>query len=73
MMEGTAVVRKWGRSNGMVIANSRDSHERLKPGDRVRYLVVKENNVFRKTFGMDKFDRPVSKILKKANKGAWDD
>ncbi len=73
MIEGTAIVRKWGRSNGMVIANAQGSPERLRPGDRVRYMITKENNVFRKTFGMDKFDRPIGKILKEANKGAWDD
>ncbi|MFH1586851.1 MAG: hypothetical protein ABID38_03280 [Candidatus Diapherotrites archaeon] len=73
MVEVSAQVRQWGRSVGVVIPKKKASEAHLKPGDRVRLLILKTGNPLKQTFGKLKFKRTTDEILKEVDKEAWDE
>ena len=73
MIRAQGELKKWGSSIGLILSKKEVEREGLKAGQKVDYLVTAKHNPLEKTFGMDKFSRPVSMILKEVDKEAWDD
>ena len=51
MIEFKGEVRRWGNSLGIIIPKEIAKEEHLKPGQKVTALLIKENDVLKKTFG----------------------
>lgn len=73
-MEATdAILRKWGRSLGVVIPKEIAKKEGIKVNDKVEILIRKKSNVIKETFGTLKFKESTDKILKEIDKDLWHD
>jgi len=74
MIEIKTKLRKWGNSFGIVVPQKAIESEKAKEGDEVIILLKKEDdNVLREMFGTFKFKKPVSKIMKEADKELYDE
>ncbi|MDO8537593.1 MAG: hypothetical protein Q7S21_01790 [archaeon] len=73
MIRAQGELKKWGSSIGLILPKKEVIREGLKPGQKVDYLVTAKDNPLEKTFGMDKFSKPISRILKEVDKEAWDE
>jgi len=73
MIEFEAVLRKWGRSLGMVIPNDIVIKEKLKEGGKVKVAIASKVNPVKETFGKVKLRKSTKQILKEIRKGAWDE
>ncbi len=71
-METDIVVREWGRSLGLVIPKEVVRKDKIKAGDKVKVIIVKETNVFAATFGkLKQWKKPTEQIMKEVDEEFW--
>jgi len=51
MIETEAVVKEWGNSLGIVLPSKLRKDERIKSGDKVKVIIIKDNNILKESFG----------------------
>ena len=51
MIEVEVNVKEWGNSLGVILPSELAKKEKIKSGDKVKIIIVKEQNVLRETFG----------------------
>ena len=73
MIQVDAVVRKWGRSLGVVIPKEKIDEEKIKENETVTLLLGKKTNVLRETFGTMKFKRTTQEMLNESDREDWDE
>ncbi len=75
MIELKTRIRKWGNSFGLVIPKKEINRENFIEGEEIVLLIKKKNRnkVLREGFGMFKFKKPVSKIMKEIDKELYND
>jgi len=54
MIQGEAVIRKWGNSFGITLPKELVKREGMKEEERVAFVVLKKRNPLNETFGMFK-------------------
>ncbi len=73
MIEFEAVLRKWGRSIGMVIPNKVVLKENLKEGSKVRIIIRGKANPLEETFGKFKFKKSTDQMMREIDRELWDE
>ena len=68
-----AVLRKWGRSMGIVISKEVIKEKKLKAGDEVNVLILKKTDILDKTFGALKLKRSSQEMLKEIDEEGWNE
>lgn len=51
MVQVEAEVKEWGNSLGIILPRSLAAKENIKPGDKVKMTIVKNNNILKEAFG----------------------
>lgn len=54
MAEAEAEVRKWGNSLGIIIPKETVKKENIREKEKIRFIIVRDSNVLKETFGMVK-------------------
>ncbi|MBI4053552.1 MAG: hypothetical protein HY394_05970 [Candidatus Diapherotrites archaeon] len=72
MAEITAQVKEWGKSLGIIIPKKSADREKIRAGDKVRVLLLRQANPLQETFGIAKFSKSTKEILDEVDKEAWD-
>jgi len=54
MLEFETITRKWGNSLGVTLPKETVEEGSIKEHDKIRILILKQNNVLKRTFGMAK-------------------
>lgn len=64
MIECETTARKWGNSIGLTLPKEIVKNARIKEQEKIRILILKQNNALNKTFGMvkGKWSKPAQKI-----------
>lgn len=64
MIECETMTRKWGNSVGITLPKELTKAANIKEHEKIRILILKQNNTLKKTFGMlkGKWDKPTQKI-----------
>lgn len=67
-------VRKWGHSLGLVLPKEIVDQERIKPDQKIKILIIKENDAVRKTFGIlrGKLKKSTQQIMDETRKELYD-
>ncbi len=73
MINVESKVREWGRSLGVVIPKDLVSKEKIRAGDKIKLMIIKDHNSIKKTFGTFKFKKTTEEMLKEADKEAWNE
>lgn len=73
MIEFEAVLRKWGRSLGMVIPNKVVLKENLKEGSKVKVTIRGRGNPLEDTFGMLKFKKSTDQMMREIDRELGDE
>lgn len=74
MVELKTEVKRWGNSFGLIIPNDVVRREKLKPKQKVTVLLLKEGNVFKKTFGIAKdWKTSTKQTLKQTDRELYND
>ncbi len=73
MVETESIVRIWGRSLGIVIPKDAVKKARIKSGEKIRLIILKNSNVIEETFGAlrGKWKKPTNQIMKEIDKELW--
>lgn len=73
MVEIEGMIRKWGNSSlAFIIPREIVEAEKLKPNQKLRALILKQNDVPAKTFGiLKKWKKSTSKIMKEIDEELW--
>ena len=73
MVEVQSVLRKWGKSSlAFVIPKEMVEQEKLKPDQKLRVILVNENNNVAKTFGrLKNWKKPTEKIIQEIDNELW--
>jgi hypothetical protein len=73
MVEIEGITRKWGNSSlAFVIPKEIVERERLKANQKLRALILKQDNVLFKTFGILKdWKKPTDKIMGEIDRELW--
>lgn len=73
MIEIEAVVRKWGRSFGVVIPMELIKGEEISENDKVTLAISKKGNPLKNNFGTCKFKKSTKDLLDESDREAWDE
>ncbi len=73
MIEVESQLREWGNSMGIIIPRETVLEEKLKPGDTVKIMFLKNKNPLKNTFGIIKIKRSTKELLKDLDKTGWDE
>ena len=75
MIQAEAEVRKWGNSLGVIIPKETVEKEHIKEKEKIRFLIVRDSNVLRETFGMvkGKWKKSAQNIKDQARKELYND
>lgn len=68
MIELKTRLRKWGNSFGVVVPVKEIKEEDIKEGEELTVILMKENNVFKETFGTLKIKKKTDEIMKEIDK-----
>jgi predicted DNA-binding antitoxin AbrB/MazE fold protein len=73
MVEVEGITRKWGRSSlAFVIPREVVERERLRANQKLKAIILKQENVLAKTFGMlKKWKKPTKKIMREIDRELW--
>lgn len=73
MVEIEGIIRKWGNSSlAFIIPREIVETEKLRPNQKLRALILKQNNMPAKTFGiLKKWKKSTGKIMKEIDKDLW--
>ncbi|MBI2647384.1 AbrB/MazE/SpoVT family DNA-binding domain-containing protein [Candidatus Woesearchaeota archaeon] len=72
MIEVDAIVRKWGKSLGVVIPKEKIIKEGIKENETIKLLITKRRNVLKETFGTFKFRKSTQEMLDEIDRESWD-
>ncbi|HZX20706.1 MAG TPA: hypothetical protein VFF13_06885 [archaeon] len=64
MLQVEGKLRKWGKSFGLAISKRKAEEEKLREGENVKALIMKDRNILRETFGTLKFKKSTRKMMK---------
>lgn len=73
MIEVESQAREWGNSIGIVIPKEIAANEKIKPGDKVKIILLKKTNALKETFGTVQLKRTTEDILKEVDEEAWNE
>lgn len=73
MIETEAVLRRWGRSLGVVIPMQKIREGQLRENEKINIILSKKENPLEKHFGKFKFKKSTAQMLKESDKEAWDE
>ena len=75
MIQAEAEVRKWGNSLGVIIPKETIEKEHIKEKEKIKFLIVRDSNVLRETFGMvkGKWKKSAQNIKDQARKELYND
>ena len=74
MIECESIARKWGSSLGLTIPKEIVEKINLKENKKVKFMIVEDDGVVKRTFGMLRnWKTPTDKIMKELRKGSWDE
>ena len=75
MIEIKTKLQKWGNSFRIVIPLGIAQQQEMKNGDEISVLLKKsqKGNVLREIFGSHKFSKPISQLLKEADKELYNE
>jgi antitoxin component of MazEF toxin-antitoxin module len=73
MIEFEVILRKWGRSLGMVVPNDIVIKENLKEGSSIKVMVKNRYNPVKATFGKLKLKESTDKIMREVDREGWDE
>ncbi len=71
MIQVEAVVRKWGRSLGVVIPKETIMKEKIEENETITLLIGKKTNVLKETFGTMKFSKSTDEMMREIDKELW--
>ena len=73
MIEVEAVLKRWGRSFGVVIPMEKIKQENLSDNDTLNITITKKVNPLKETFGKLKFKKSTQEILDESDRESWDE
>lgn len=75
MIEAEARVRKWGNSLGLIIPKETVEKEHIKEKEKLRFLIIRDSNVLKETFGMvkGKWKKSAQQFKDQARKELYND
>ncbi len=73
MIETDVIVRRWGRSLGVVIPHEAVTEMDLQEDEKITIRVAKKENPLVKHFGRFKFKKSTAQMLKESDKELWHD
>jgi len=70
-----AKVRKWGNSLGLIIPKETVEKEHIKEKEKLRFLIIRDSNVLKETFGMvkGKWKKSAQQFKDQARKELYND
>lgn len=70
-----AKVRKWGNSLGLIIPKETVEKEHIKEKEKLKFLIIRDSNVLKETFGMvkGKWKKSAQQIKDQARKELYND
>ena len=70
-----AKVRKWGNSLGLIIPKETVEKEHIKEKEKLRFLIIRDTNVLKDTFGMvkGKWKKSAQQFKDQARKELYND
>lgn len=71
MIEAETKVKKWGNSLGVVLPRDLTRNEKVKAGDKIKIIVIKEQNTLKDVFGSLKNWKVDSQKLKDDLRKEW--
>lgn len=73
MIELESVVRKWGKSSlALVIPKDIVEKEKLKPNQKLKAIILKNDNVLARTFGtLKNWKKPTEQIMREIDRELW--
>ena len=73
-MEIEGKTKKWGTSLAFVIPKETAKKSNLKSNQRLRVLIIEEDNTLKETFGMLRgWKKPTEQIMREIDKDLWED
>lgn len=73
-MEIEGKTKKWGTSLAFVIPKEIAKKQRLRSNQKLRVLIIEENNTLKETFGMLKnWKKPTEQIMREIDKELWEE
>ncbi len=73
MIEIETKVRNWGNSLGITLPNEAIRDLEIKPGEKLKVLLLKDRNILKETFGALKFRKSTQKMMKETDKELYND
>ncbi len=72
MIESEGVLRRWGNSYGIVIPKEIAEKEKIKEDDKVKFIIFKDREILKKSFGSLKIKRSGQGIKDQTRKELYD-
>ena len=66
-----AAVKEWGNSLGIILPSDLTKKEKIKPGDKIKVIIIKDKNVLKESFGTLKNWKINSQKLKDDLRKEW--
>ena len=73
MAEEEGTIKKWGNSYGILVSSDIVKKEKLREGQKIKYIILKKSDVLKKTFGTLKLRKSSQQIKNELRKDLYDD